>query len=764
MKRLTSIKGLFPAALAILALTLIALGGARAQRPALASTIGQAPAPPPAQSQTSNPPAQGQEPAQAPSAEQTAKPAPAQAAPAGPAQKTRPPAAPAFAPIEIDPKPFVTKEGVRIEKTWIPMSDGVKLAVTLYSPGDAKPTDKFPAILEYIPYRKDDWQEQWDYELHSYFVLHGYVSARVDIRGTGTSEGAPPDREYSEQEQKDGMEVIAWLASQTWSSGSVGMMGISWGGFNALQLASRRPPALKTIIAAHATEQLFHDDVHYIDGILHADEYELGMDQELMMTSTPDFPMDDAHLAPRFDSTPWFLTYLKHQRDGEYWRQPFAQPVYESIQIPVFLIGGYYDGYRDTIPRMLEKMKTPVKALLGPWNHTYPNGAEPGPEFEWREMAVRWWDRWLKGTQNGIENEPKLAVYQRHWYPPGMELNEIPGEWRSENSWPPAGMKEQTFYLGVNHQLNDAAPKNSTDKLRYIPSNGVQAGLWWGELTNDQRPSDAYSLVYDSAPLENETAILGFPHVELNVSSTAPLADWMARLSDVAPDGTTTLITGAAKSGAQRVSADSPQELDPKVTYRLGFDLHVTSWTFPRGHRIRLAISNALWPMLWPTPYAMTTMLELGGENASRLVLPIVPLSSATVPHFPTSVPDPSLPGFTHTGSAWPGTFEITRDEKNRTARVHWHGTASAKFPWGVEEYSEELYYSASDEHPELSSVHGVAYTKITLQGRAILFQSVVDVASDAKVLKYQYQRVARENGKVVRQKVWREQVPRDLQ
>jgi uncharacterized protein len=694
-------------------------------------------------------PAQAQQPAQAP---------PSTSAPA------RTPA-PALAPVpEYPAKPIVTKEGVRIEKTWIPMSDGVKLAVTLYSPGDAKAGEKFPAILEYIPYRKDDWQEQWDYELHSYFVLHGYVSARVDIRGTGTSEGTPPEKEYSEQEQKDGLEVIAWLASQPWSSGTVGMMGISWGGFNALQLASRRPPALKTIIAVHATEQLFHDDIHYIDGILHADEYELGMDQELMMAATPDFPMDDAHLGPRFDSPPWFLTYLKHQRDGDFWREPFAQPVYESIQIPVFLIGGYYDGYRDTIPRMMMKLKSPVKALLGPWNHTYPNGAVPGPEFEWREMAVRWWDRWLKGQKNGIEKEPKLAVYQRHWYPPGLELNEIPGQWRNENSWPPAGMKEETLFLGLNHELNNAAPAKATDKLRYIPTSGVEGGFWWGELTNDQRPADAFSLVYDSAPLEKETAILGFPHVELNVSANAPQADWVARLSDVAPDGTTTLITGAGINGAQRRSADDPQDLEDKVVYRIAFDLHVTSWVFPAGHRIRLAISNGLWPMFWPTPYAMTTTLELGGGDASRLVLPIVPVTPASVPHFPSSVADPDLPGFKHTNSAWPGTFEVMRDEQHRTERIHWHGTATARFPWGVEEYSEELFYMASDEHPELSSVHGQAFTKISLQGRTLLFQSTLDLSSDAQNLKYQYQRAARENGKVVRQKVWKEQIPRDHQ
>ena len=730
-----------------------------------ASLIALAERPAPSRSQTSaqiaaQDPVQDQNSPQKPAQDQTLDQTP---------QEQPPEKAPATAPgqpaqLGFARKPVVTKENIRIEKSWIPMTDGVRLAITLYSPADAKPADKFPAILEYLPYRKDDWEEQWDYEMYSYFVPHGYVCAKVDIRGTGTSEGAPPEREYSEQEQKDGLEVINWLATQGWSSGSVGMMGISWGGFNSLQLASRRPPALKTIIAAHATEQLFHDDIHYIDGILHADEFELGMDQELMMPATPDFPMDDAHLGPRFDSPPWFITYLRQQRDGDFWRKPLAQPVYDSIQIPIFLIGGYYDGYRDTIPRMLEKMKTPVKALLGPWNHNYPNGAVPGPEFEWREMALRWWDRWLKGKENGIEKEPKLAVYQRHWYPPGMELNEIPGEWRSENSWPPAGLKDETFYLGANHELNSAAPSKASDKLRYLPTAGVEGGFWWGELTNDQRPADAFSLVYDSPPLEKETAILGFPHVELNVSANAPLANWAARLSDVAPDGTTTLITGAGKSGAQRTSADNPQPLDPQATYRLGFDLHVTSWVFPRGHRIRLAISNALWPMFWPTPYAMTTTLNLGGDNASRLVLPIVPVSAAVIPHFPSSKPDPTLPGFKHSGSAWPGTFEIIRDQAHHTARVHWHGTASARFPWGVEEYSEELFYSASDDHPELSSVHGVAFTKISVQGRTLLFQSVLDLSSDTKTLKYQYQRVARENGKIVRKKEWKEQVPRDLQ
>jgi len=654
--------------------------------------------------------------------------------------------------------------GIRIQKTWIPMPDGVKLAVTLYLPEGASPSEKFPSILEYIPYRKDDWQESWDYELHSYYVLRGYVSARVDIRGTGTSEGAPPEREYSRIEQSDCTEVIAWLARQPWSNGNVGMTGISWGGFNALQMASRRPPALKAIIAVAATENLFHDDIHYIDGIMHADEYELGMDQELQMTEPPDFPTDEKHVAPRFDSAPWFLLYLRHQRNGAFWLEPFQQPVYDSIQIPVYLIGGFYDGYRDNLPRMMMNLKSPVKALLGPWNHTYPNEAEPGPEFEWRESAVRWWDRWLKGVNNGIEKEPSLTVYMRHWYPPDPSAREIPGEWRTENSWPPAGVNEQTMYLAANHTLSSTSPAVSADQLKYVPTAGVDAGFWWGELTNDQRPSDAYSLVYDSPPLDQDTAILGFPRVALNASVTAPLADWMARLSDVAPDGTTTLITGAGLNGAQRESDTDPKDLLPEKIYPLRIDMHVTSWVFPSGHRIRIAISNALWPMLWPTPFPMTTVLALGGENASRLVLPVVPLHGASPAPFPPPATDPSLPGFTHGGGTFPGVFELIRDENGHTSRVNWHSDTFAGFPWGKEHYHEELSYAAADDNPAVSSVRGEAETKIELKGRVVLFKSVLELHSNAKTFYYHYERDLLENGKTIRTKTWAETIPRDRQ
>lgn len=336
-------------------------------------------------------------------------------------------------PAEADDSATPPLYAVRTAQAWIPMKDDVRLAVNLFLPVGAKPEETFPALLEYLPYRKEE-SEQRDYALHSYFVRRGYVAARVDIRGTGASEGQAPDREYSEQEQLDGLEVIAWLARQPWSNGNVGMLGISWGGFNSIQLAMRHPPALKAILAVDATEQLFHDDIHYIDGMMHADEFELSMDLSSALTRAPDFPLYEQSLAARFDRPPWFLLYLRHQRDGEFWKTPVGQ--LDAVQVPAFLIGGFFDGYRDSVPRMLEHLKTPMKAIVGPWNHTFPHNAATGPVIEWRDQAVRWWDHWLKGRENGILNEPRLAVYMRHWYPPDLNLVEVPGEWRNESGWP----------------------------------------------------------------------------------------------------------------------------------------------------------------------------------------------------------------------------------------------------------------------------------------------------------------------------------------
>ena len=668
---------------------------------------------------------------------------------------------------------------MKMVQAWIPMKDGVRLAANLYMPEGAtgeeatgegaKPGNKFPAILEYLPYRKDDWGLARDWDLYSYFVLRGYVVAAVDIRGTGASEGSPPDREYSDIEHEDGLQVIDWLSKQAWSNGNVGMMGISWGGFNSIQMAGLHPPALKAIIAMCATEDLFHDDIHYIDGLMHADEYELSMDLQLGLTRAPDFPTDEKSLAPRFDATPWFLLYLHHQRNGPFWSRASVAKNYGAYTVPTFLIGGFLDGYRDSIPRFFENVKAPVKALLGPWNHTFPNEADPGPSIEWREEGVRWFDYWLKGKPNGVMDEPRLEVFMRHWYPPDPNLHEIPGAWRAEKTWPAANTRVESLYLHLNGTLA-REPQPTVDQgeneLKYVPSIGIQAGFWWGDMTADQRPIDAYSLIYDSPPLASDEAILGRPRVLLRVSATAPLADWFARLSDVAPDGTVTLVTGEGISGAQRDSSSDPADLEPGKIYSIPLDLHVTSWVFPAGHRIRLSISNAFWPMIWPTPFPMTTQVWLGGREGSQIDLPVVPLAAPGVPNFPPpAVAAPSPAGVSSEGDTWPPqSWTVTHDLMTGATRVAWSGDDKSTFPWGKMSDHEQMSYEARDADPAVSSVHGEASTTVDLPGRLLVWSVVLDLKSDARNFYYHFERRLTQNGALVRQKKWDETITRDHQ
>jgi len=652
--------------------------------------------------------------------------------------------------------------GIRLENSWIPMKDGVRLSATLYMPAGTKPGEKFPVILEYQPYRKDDAMAMRDYGLYTYFARRGFVCARVDIRGFGTSEGVPTDREYSAQEQGDGLQIITWLAKQPWSNGNVGMMGISWSGFNSLQMAMLHAPELKAILAADATAELFHDDIHFIDGMVHIDEFELDMDMEPGITGAPGYTLDEKILGPRFDAPPWSLLYLKHQRDGAFWRSP-VRP-YSEIKTPSFLIGGLQDGYRDNIPDMLMQTKAPIKALVGPWNHTYPHDGDFGPLHEWREDAVRWWDYWLKGRDTGVLQDPRLLIYMQHWHPPDPGLQEVPGEWRREDSWPPPAAKNTTWFLQEDHSLGSSASGQASHSLKYVPSTGVEGGFWWGELLNDVRPMDAYSLAYDTAPLQEDLAILGRPRALLEASASAPQANWFARLSDVAPDGTVTQITGAGINGAQRESMSEPRDLEPGRVYPLDIEMHLTSWVFPKGHRIRVAVSNALWPMIWPTPYAMTTTLELGGERGSRLVLPIVPVHAAAVPAFPPPQPSEERKDFGGEGEMLPGEWAIHRDLHTHKATALWHGKSVEEYPWGKETDYENLTYEVNDENPAVSSALGECKSVFELKDRVLTWQGHLSITSDARDFYYKYTRELLKDGQMVKQKTWEETIPRDHQ
>jgi len=370
--------------------------------------------------------------------------------------------------------------GTVIQNSWIPMPDGTRLSVDLYLPAGLKTGDRYPVLLEYLPYRKMESRVH-RYGLFSWFVERGYIVARVDIRGTGESEGRLIEYEYTEQEQLDGEAVIDWLSLQNWSTGKVGMFGISWGGFNAIQMAMRNPPALKTIIAVDATDDIYQDDVHFTDGIMHADAYEMRQDIDNAIPGAPAYVIDEAYFENRFDTEPWFLIYKQQQRDGPFWDRASLNSRYDSIRIPVFLIGGWYDGYRDSLPRMLEHLAAPVKAMLGPWSHTFPHWGFPGESIEWRLVALRWFDHWLKDVDNGIMEEPSFSVFIRDWHPPGLKVDSIPGHWRYQQGWPPKDYSEQVLYLQPDHSLAASIPETGSAPTDLPAGRGYRGG-WFGDV------------------------------------------------------------------------------------------------------------------------------------------------------------------------------------------------------------------------------------------------------------------------------------------
>ncbi len=665
-------------------------------------------------------------------------------------------------------EPSPPRYEMAVQEAWIPMPDGVRLAADLFLPQASRPGERFPVLLEYLPYRKVE-SFAYNYAVYSYFVPRGYAVARVDIRGTGSSEGTLVEYEYTEQEQRDAEVVIDWLSRQDFSSGDVGMFGISWGGFNSIHLAMRRPPALKAIVAVMATDDLFQDDVHYIDGQLCIDTYEIAQDLANALPAAPDFAIDEDYFRQRFETTPWLLTFKRQQRDGPFWNRTSLNERYDAIEIPTYVIGGWYDQYPDSLLRMLEHLKAPMKAMVGPWAHSWPHDGYPKPHVEWRHEAVRWFDHWLKGRDTGIADEPRFAVFVRNWHPPDPQLEEVSGQWRFEEGWPLERGETRVLYPQADHSLRAQRPAESTTlALAYVPTVGVENGLWSGEVVLDQKPIDAYSLVYDTPPLEEDLEILGMPRVLLNASADAPMARWFVRLSDVAPDGTVTQTSWAGFNGAHRNSAENPEPLEPGRVYPLEIELRFTSWVFPKGHRIRLAVNNAQWPMIWPSPYPMTTHLQLGGKHASHLALPVVPYAERPRPNFLPPAEDPQLEGYRTiaegTMSGYSEVAKVERDVPRAATKVVANNAGAHEFPWGSIRYDDEIVYEAQDAHPEAASVTSDMKRIVKLEGRDLVWQGLLDFRSDRENFYYTYTRRLFEDDELLRAKTWKETIPRDYQ
>jgi len=541
-----------------------------------------------------------------------------------------------------------------IENTYIRMADGAQLAARVFLPSSSAAL-ACGAVLEYIPYRKRDGYRYRDDVVGPFLAKAGIALVRVDIRGTGESDGVMID-EYLPIEQSDALAVIEWIARQPWCNGNVGMRGISYGSFTALQAAAKAPPALKAIVSACGTEQRYLDDVHYRGGCLISDQFTWAMEWQVVLRAPPDPAIVGADRwramwAERLEASgPLTILWNEHQTLDEKWQNGSIHD-YAAIRCAIYNVAGMLDSYLPSATRMMERApQVPQKALIGPWAHKWPGypdppnhhgvpsaaaNGNPGPGVDWLPIEVRWWRHWLAGDSNGIMQEPQIWAF-REDLPAGSSYpHDTPGSWVSEHSWPSPRIKPQTWFMN-NRELQ----LHPTDRMQLSHRSDLTIGFanpqsdasgdptsWW----RNQAQDDVKCLCFDSVPLEAPLDIMGVPVFLIRVRSDQPVAKICARLTELTPDGRSHFVTYALLNLTHRNSHENPAALVPGEDYDVRIEAQFACYRFAKGSRIRIALSETWWPVVWPSPAMVTLTITTA---VSRVELPVRPTQPGERPPF----------------------------------------------------------------------------------------------------------------------------------
>ena len=552
----------------------------------------------------------------------------------------------------------------------ITLSDSTRLSTRLWKPVDA--ADKpVPAILEFLPYRKRDGTTARDALTHPYFAQRGYACARVDMRGNGDSYGLMED-EYSQQELDDAVEVVQHLAAQPWCNGRVGMMGISWGGFNSLQVAAMTPPELKAIITLCSTVDRYADDIHYKGGSLLNENLGWGATMWSYSSRAPDPALREdwrEMWLDRLENEPFLpSTWLRHQTRDEYWKHGSVCENFSTIKAKVLVVGGWGDAYKNTASNIVENIEG-AKGIMGPWVHKYPHFAIPEPRIGFLQEALRWWDKWLKGIDTGVEDDPDLRLYQMDGVRPQTRYTERAGRWVAQTLERDAPQSRPVVEYFLNNdgmgERQEAMDVSVSSPQDCGADSGEYCAIWLGpELPGDQRRDDALSATWESDVLSSNMQITGPPKITLTLSSDQPTAQIAVRLNHIHPDGASTRITYGVLNLCHRDGHElsTPLPLNKAVTASLNLDQ--CAYTVPAGHRVRISISNSYWPLLWPSPKSATLNIHSG-----KVTIPLVnEVAGHTVAFPPPEAADPW-----QTETIREGTNSRRQETDLNTGIVHLH-------------------------------------------------------------------------------------------
>ena len=643
------------------------------------------------------------------------------------------------------------------------MPDGVELSATLFFPdaGDGP----WPALLDALPYRKDDVSSGGGY--YAALADGGYVLCWLDVRGTGSSGGIATD-EYTAAERDDLVRVIDWLATQPWSLGTVGMFGTSYGGFNSLQVALEQPPALKAIVPIFASDDRYADDVHYYGGALKQLDVVDYPTYMVAMNALPPVPAlwgdgwRDEWQRRLEQNEPWFLTWLAHQHRDDYWRYGSAREDIERIRAATMIVGGWADGYTNIALRSLPRMQAPTRLLMGPWAHGSPETCRPGPNIDFKAEMLRWFDRWLKGIDNGVDREPPIVVYQQRSTAPDPLRSEVRGDWRFEPTWPPERLRPTAL------RLADATAGPFGDTLEVRGDVGATAwiscaaGLPWGQSA-DQRPDEAHSLTYTWEPLPEDLEILGHPR--LRVRRHVRPADRVRLGQDHRRVSRRRLLARRARHGEPGATRDERRGEAPSCPgepIELDLELEAVAWTFEAGHRIRLDLAGADWPNAWPPPYAATLRFD---RADAELELPVLdgPPPVLETPGIRTVVGRQH--GTESTEDGW-WRWDVEHDPATgmQVARTGYGGRKDAGEDTFAYRDRYEGVVGVSPEDPGVAFADGEGEYEIAFPEATVRTTSRVRLDSDAETYRLTIELRAFEDGTERFHKRWERTIPRELQ